>query len=121
MKWNDKEIKLYSKESRTLGAPLNTGQQLHKDLQRIYILKESTEIHGNGIAGTSEEDDENEILHDINHERSKLLIEPSPSHLPNNDFKSSQYSYANPENIENEAPSSAIDQTNYDEDSDGYA
>ena len=36
LKWSSEELVSYSEEARTLGATLEAGHQLHKDLQKMY-------------------------------------------------------------------------------------
>ena len=38
LKWSSEELVLYSEEARTLGATLEAGHQLHKDLQTKYLV-----------------------------------------------------------------------------------
>ena len=36
LNWTAKETNMYSEKSRTLGAGLDVGHQLHTDLQKMY-------------------------------------------------------------------------------------
>ena len=38
LKWGEEEIKSLSEEARTLGQPLEAGNQLYKDLQNTYCV-----------------------------------------------------------------------------------
>ena len=37
LKWTKEDKEKYSEEARTLGAPLDCGHELYKDLQTIYL------------------------------------------------------------------------------------
>ena len=43
MRWSEEDMKMYSSEARTVGAPLESGHELYKDLQKIYLAKGETE------------------------------------------------------------------------------
>ena len=39
LKWNAEDVNAYSKEMRTIGAPLELGEELYMDLQYTYVTK----------------------------------------------------------------------------------
>ena len=60
LKWSSEEVNSYSERARTLGAPLDAGHQLHKDLQRTYLTLESPEVSKEIVS--SSKDEETNIL-----------------------------------------------------------
>ena len=54
---------MYSKDSRTLGTPLDNGQCLHKDLQRKYIASSDKNSTGN-VNTPNKIEHENTILNE---------------------------------------------------------
>jgi hypothetical protein len=39
LKWSAKDISSYDKEMRTIGSPLELGEELYKELQSTYIMQ----------------------------------------------------------------------------------
>ena len=37
LKWSADDVNVYSKETRTIGAPLNLGKELFEELQNTYL------------------------------------------------------------------------------------
>ena len=60
LKWSSEEVNSYSEQARTLGAPLDAGHQLHRDLQRTYLTLESPEVSKEMVS--SSKDEETDIL-----------------------------------------------------------
>ena len=60
LKWSSEEVNSYSERARTLGAPLDVGHQLHRDLQRTYLTLESPEVSKEIVS--SSKDEETSIL-----------------------------------------------------------
>ena len=37
LKWTCEEVAAYSKEARTIGSPIEAGQELYTDIQHVYV------------------------------------------------------------------------------------
>ena len=55
LKWSSEEVNSYSEQARTLGAPLDAGHQLHRDLQRTYLTLESPEVSKEIVSSSKDE------------------------------------------------------------------
>ena len=69
LKWSSEEVNSYSEQARTLGAPLDAGHQLHRDLQRTYLTLESPEVSKEIVSSSKDEETNiltNEQQSDIN-------------------------------------------------------
>ena len=62
LKWSSEEVNSYSECARTLGAPLDAGLQLHRDLQRTYLTVESPKVSKELISSFKNEEEIGHIL-----------------------------------------------------------
>ena len=62
LKWSSEEVNSYSERARTLGAPLDAGLQLHRDLQRTYLTLESPKVSKELISSFKDEEEIGHIL-----------------------------------------------------------
>ena len=73
LKWSSEEVNSYSERARTLGAPLDVGHQLHRDLQRTYLTLESPEV-SKEIVSSSKDEETNILTNDHYKQQSDINL-----------------------------------------------
>ena len=73
LKWSSEEVNSYSEHARTLGAPLDAGHQLHRDLQRTYLTLESPEV-SKEIVSSSKDEETNILTNDHYEQQSDINL-----------------------------------------------